>query len=118
VRVSDGLRTSDPGRPRVMRDVPRGACEVLTEVRIGQPLSRVMLSVRDADAFIMAEGNTGLGVIASPNRIPRGQRPWHVRTTFFWELRDLRIDRDDVVRAGKVTSRSRRCTMRRSRTCP
>lgn len=95
------------------REVPR---EVLTEVRVGQPLSRVMLSVRDADAFIMAEGNTDSGAIASASRILRGQRPWHVRTAFIWELRDLRVDHDGVVRVGKVTNRSRRCTMRRSRT--
>ena len=81
--------------------------EVLTEVRAGQPLSRVMLFVRDADAFIMAEGNTGSRAIASANRIPRGQRPWHARTAFIRELRDLRADHRGVVRIGKATSRSR-----------
>lgn len=81
--------------------------EALTEVRVGQPLSRGMLSVRDADAFIMAEGNTGSRDIASASRILRGQRPWHVRTAFIRELRDLRVGHDGVVRVGKVTSRSR-----------
>jgi len=81
--------------------------EALTEVRVGQPLSRGKLSVRDADAFIMAEGNTGSRVTASANRIPRGRRPWHARTAFIRELRDLRTDHGVVVRVGKVTSRSR-----------
>ena len=81
--------------------------EVLTEVRVGQPLSRELLFVRDADAFIMAEGNTGSRDIASASRILRGQRPWHVRTAFIRELRDLRVGHDGVVRVGKVTSRSR-----------
>ena len=81
--------------------------EVLTEVRVGQPLSRVMLFVRDADAFIMAEGNTGSRDIASALRILRGQRPWHVRTALIRELRDLRVDPGEGVRVGKVTSRSR-----------
>ena len=81
--------------------------EALTEVQAGQPLSRVIIFVRDADAFIRAEGNTGSRDIASVTRIPRGQRPWHVRTAFRRELRDLRVDHGEVVRVGKVTSRSR-----------
>jgi hypothetical protein len=81
--------------------------EMLTEVRVGQPLSRGMLIVRDADAFIMAKGNTGSRVTASANRILRGHRPWHARTAFIRELRDLRADHGVVVRVGKVTSRSR-----------
>ena len=84
-----------------------GRREMLTEARVGQPLSRGMLFVRDADAFIMAEGKTGSRAIASANRIPRGQRPWHARTAFIRELRDLRADHGVVVRIGKATSRSR-----------
>jgi hypothetical protein len=63
--------------------------------------------VRDADAFIMAEGNTYASVIASAHWILRGQRPWHVRTTLIRELRDLQVDHAVVVRVGKVTSQIR-----------
>jgi len=78
-----------------MRDVPREVRrEALTEVRASQPVSRGMRFVRDADAFIRAEGNTGSRVIASANRILRGQRLWHVGHT------DRRDGRDDDRRYG------------------
>ena len=63
--------------------------------------------VWDADALIMAEGNTSASVIASLHWVLRGQRPWHVRTTLIRELRDLQVGQDGVVRVGKVTSQIR-----------
>ena len=107
MRVPDGKGVATPAVLESCAADREGRREALTEVRAGQPLSRGMLSVQDADAFIMAEGNTGSRVSASANRILRGQRPWHARTAFTRELGDLRVDHGVVVRIGKVTSRSR-----------
>ena len=64
--------------------------EALTGVRVGQPLSREMKLLRDADAFVLAEGNTDRRDIASDCPAPRGPRPWHARTLFAREPGDLR----------------------------
>jgi hypothetical protein len=56
--------------------------EALTGVLAGQVLSRVTKTVRDADAFCVAEGSTAGRVSASAPLVPRGLRPWHVDETF------------------------------------
>src|SRR5208337_5579043 len=75
---------------------------------IGQPLSRE-ISNRDADAFVTAEGNTGVRVNASILPVPRGRRPWHVQTLLVPAPGDLTPGRrrEPTVRVGKATSRSR-----------
>jgi len=57
------------------RDV-RG--EALTGEAMGQVLSHVTKTVRDADALRGAEGNTAGCAIASAPSVPRGLRPRHV----------------------------------------
>ena len=85
--------------------------EALTEVRIGQPLSRERSFIQGADVFSTAEGNTVRSAIASSVPALRGLRPWHVRTLLVWEPGDLWPDRrwqyQAVARIGKVRSRSR-----------
>ena len=49
--------------------------EALTGVLVGQVLSHVTKSVRDADAFCSAEGSTVRCDIASASLVPRGLRP-------------------------------------------
>ena len=56
--------------------------EALTAEPMGQPLSHVTKSVRAADAFCVAEGNTAMCANASALPVPRGLRPWHVGDTF------------------------------------
>jgi hypothetical protein len=55
--------------------------EALTGVLVGQVLSHVTKTVRDADAFCVAERSTPGGAIASTPAVPRGLRPWHVNET-------------------------------------
>ena len=52
--------------------------EALTEVRIGQPLSRERSFIQGADAVSVAEGNTGWSAIASSSPALRGLRPCRV----------------------------------------
>jgi hypothetical protein len=59
--------------------IREGAGEASAGERIGQPLSRESLIVPDADAVILAEGNTDRRIIASARPVRRGRRPWHVR---------------------------------------
>ena len=91
--------------------IGREAChEALTGVRVGQPLSREIKLLQDADAFVSAEGNTDRRVIASDYLVLRGPRPWHARTLFAREPGDLRPGPELVVsrvRIGKARSRSR-----------
>src|SRR6478735_30493 len=56
--------------------------EALTGVLVGQVLSQVTKTVRDADAFCAAEGSTVGCAIASASLVPRGLRPWHANETF------------------------------------
>ena len=65
--------------------------EALTGVRVGQPLSREIIEFRDADAFVLAEGNTDSRAIASGCPVPRGPRLWHARTLLAREPGDLRF---------------------------
>jgi hypothetical protein len=55
--------------------------EALTGVFVGRVLSHVTKTVRDADAFCVAEGSTARRVIASVSLVPRGLRPRHVNET-------------------------------------
>jgi hypothetical protein len=55
--------------------------EALTGVSVGRVLSHVTKTVRDADAFRVAEGNTVGCAIASALPVPRGLRPWHAGET-------------------------------------
>jgi hypothetical protein len=61
--------------------------------RIGQPLSREIVSNPGADVVHLTEGKIGRRVTASAGRIRRGLRPWHVRTLFVREPGDLWIGR-------------------------
>ncbi|MBN6740678.1 hypothetical protein JKG47_09075 [Acidithiobacillus sp. MC6.1] len=85
--------------------------EALTEVRIGQPLSRESVCIQGADVFALTEGNMGQSAIASSVSALRGLRPWHVRTLLVWEPGDLWPDHcwqyQAVARIGKARSRSR-----------
>jgi hypothetical protein len=89
---------------------PRGACEALTEARIGQPLSREINLILGAHAFGAVEGNTAGRVIASAPLTRRGHRTWHVRTLLRREPGDLQrrpTGSAPAVRIGKAKSRSR-----------
>jgi hypothetical protein len=74
----------------------------------GQPLSRDNKVSLGADVLDNAEGNMGVGVIASPRPTQRGRRPWHVQKLFVREPGDLGFDlrRTPQVRNGKTRSRS------------
>ena len=65
--------------------------EALTEVRIGQPLSRERF-FQGADVFSTAEGNTVRSAIASFVPALRGLRPWHVRTLLIWMPPFVQVD--------------------------
>ncbi len=81
-------------------EYPRGAGEALTEVRIGQPLSREINVIPGAHAFVAVEGNmTGRGS-ASALLTRRGRRPWHVRTLLEREPGDLQVRPPGPVRPG------------------
>jgi len=56
--------------------------EALTGEAVGQVLSHVTDTVRDADAVRVAEGNMAGHAIASAPPVPRGLRPWHAADTF------------------------------------
>ena len=90
---------------------PRGAGEALTEVRIGQPLSREINVIPGAHAFVAVEGNMIGRAIASVLLTRRGRRTWHVRTLLEREPGDLqcrpRVQYGLAARIGKVKSRSR-----------
>ena len=89
----------------------RGAGEALTEVRIGQPLSREINVIPGAHAFEAVEGNMTGRAIASSLLTRRGRRTWHVRTLLAREPGDLQSDHwalyGQVARIGKAKSRSR-----------
>ena len=88
-----------------------GQGEALTEVRIGQPLSREINVILGAHAFDAVEGYTMGRDIASALSTRRGRRPWHVRTLLEREPGDLQSDHwalyGPVARIGKAKSRSR-----------
>ena len=88
-----------------------GQGEALTEVRIGQPLSREINVILGAHAFVAVEGYTMGRDIASAPSTRRGRRPWHVRTLLEREPGDLqcrpRVQYGPAARIGKAKSRSR-----------
>jgi hypothetical protein len=89
-----------------------GAGEASVGERIGQPLSRETSDISGADAFQIAEGNTGTRAKASASACStrRGRRPWHVRTLLAREPGDLVLDQRRsavLVRTGKARSRRR-----------
>ena len=89
--------------------------------RAGQPLSRDRKLIPGADAVCVAEGNMSKSANASAWATRRGRRTWHARKLFVREPGDLRVGHRPLwvmVRGGKVRSRSRRCTIRRSLTPP
>ncbi len=79
---------------------PRGAGEALTEVRIGQPLSREINVILGAHAFEVVEGYTMGRDIASALSTQRGRRTWHVRTLLEREPGDLQCRPPGPVRPG------------------
>jgi hypothetical protein len=83
--------------------------EALTGERAGQPLSREIFLIQDADVVTYAEGKTNGCIIASARTVLRGRRSWHARTLFAWnrEISSLAICSYGVVRVGKARSRSR-----------
>jgi len=90
--------------------VYREVCgEALTGERAGQPLSREIILIQDADVFALTEGNTNGCSIASARTVLRGRRTWHARTLFAREPGDLQFDHlhEGVVRIGKARSYSR-----------
>ncbi len=108
VRYDEGLAIRIGPEP--CASVREDGGEASAGVRIGQPSSRERFN-RDADAFIMAEGDTGVRVNASALTVPRGQRPWHVRKLLVREPGGLMLGRAAFaapVRVGKARSRSRR----------
>jgi len=106
VHCGEGVATRTGPEPCVFGREVEG--EASAGVRIGQPLSRESFN-RDADAFVTAEGKTGVRDIASAPPVPRGPRPWHVRTLFVRKPGGLAsgLRRTPKVRIGKATSRSR-----------
>ena len=88
-----------------------GQGEALTEVRIGQPLSREINVILGAHAFDAVEGYTMGRDIASALSTRRGRRTWHVRKLLEREPGDLQSDHwalyGLMARIGKAKSRSR-----------
>jgi hypothetical protein len=83
--------------------------EALTGEHAGQPLSREIVLIQDADVVTLTEGKTSGGDIASARAVLRGRRPWHARTLFAREPGDLQFDHSPagVVRVGKARNHSR-----------
>ena len=79
--------------PEPCAGVREGVGEASAGEHTGQPLSREMIDVPGADAFLTAEGNTEGCVTASTQTARRGRRPWHVWTLLVREPGDLASDR-------------------------
>jgi hypothetical protein len=79
--------------------------EALIGERAGQPLSREITHIQDADVVTFAEGKTDGCAIASTRTVLRGRRPWHARMLLVWEPGDLQFDhllyRDGPRREGE-----------------
>ena len=86
-RTSLGVRRLTGGEQRMKESYGEGVAthagpescvgvgEALTAVPVGQPSSREIRSLRDADAVPRAEGDTGRAVIARSASVPRSLRP-------------------------------------------
>jgi hypothetical protein len=68
---------------RVVGVTPRGVGRNVRRVLVGQVLSHVTRTVRDADAFWVAEGSAVGCAIASALLVPCDLRPWHAGGTCF-----------------------------------
>lgn len=86
VHYDEGLATRIGPAPCVVGGDASG--EASAGESIGQLLSREKID-RDADAFVPAEGNTGVRVSASARPIPRGRKTGHVLTLLVWKPGDL-----------------------------
>ena len=65
--------------------------EALTGVRVGQPLSREIVSSR-VPTYLHMRKATRTGALLRVPAALRGLRPWHARTLFAWEPGDLLFD--------------------------
>jgi hypothetical protein len=65
--------------------------EALTRERGGQPLSRKISLIQDADEVTYSEGKTDGCDIAIARTVRRGRRPWRARTLFVREPGDLQF---------------------------
>ena len=73
VHYGEGVANhTDPESCAAYREV---CGEALTGERAGQPLSREIFLIQDADAFTFAEGKTNGCVTASARTVLRGRRP-------------------------------------------
>ena len=79
--------------PDLCAGVREGVGEASVGERIGQPLSREIVSNPGADVVHLTEGKIGRRATASACRTRRGLRPWHVRTFLVREPGDLWIGR-------------------------
>jgi hypothetical protein len=90
VHYGEGVANhTDPESCAAYREV---CGEALTGERAGQPLSREIILIQDADVVTFAEGKTGGCAIASTRTVLRGRRPWHARKLFTREPGDLQFD--------------------------
>ena len=107
--------------PKPCAGVREDVGEASAGERAGQPLSRDRKLIPGADAVCVAEGDMLRRASASVWAARRGRRTWHARTLLVREPEDLLVGHrplGQMVRGGKVRSRSRRCTIRRSLTPP
>ena len=107
--------------PKPCAGVREDVGEASAGERAGQPLSRDRKLIPGADAVCVAEGDMFRRASASVWTARRGRRTWHARTLLVREPGDLLVGHrplGQMVRGGKVRSRSRRCTIRRSLTPP
>ena len=74
--------------PKPCAGVCEGVGEASAGVRAGQPLSRER-TLPDADAVVVAEGETDERVSASARPVRRGLRTWHARMFLVREPGDL-----------------------------
>jgi hypothetical protein len=90
VRYGEGLATRTGPEPCVVGREAGG--EASAGVRVGQPLSPEKCN-QDADAVVLAEGETVARGIASAPSVLRGRRPWHARTLLVRKPGDLGLGR-------------------------
>ena len=103
--------------PKPCAGVREDVGEASAGERAGQPLSRDRKLIPGTDAVYVAEGDMFRRASASVWTARRGRRTWHARTLLVREPGDLLVGQrplGQMVRGGKVRSRSRRCTIRRS----
>src|ERR1700732_4147893 len=90
VHYGEGLANhTDPESCAAYREV---GGEALTGEHAGQPLSREIDLIQDADVVTFTEGKTSGCDIASTRAVLRGRRPWHACTFLAREPGDLQFD--------------------------